>query len=74
MTEYDPMTNTEADEKTERFLHLLTENQGRIYAHVLSLSPHRSDADDIMQDTITVMWRKFGDYSTYNGTVVKFQT
>ena len=62
MTEFDPMTNTEADEKTERFLHLLTENQGRVYAYILSLCPHRSDADDIMQDTITVMWRKFADY------------
>ena len=62
MTEFGPTKNTEINEKTERFLHLLTENQGRVYAYVLSLCPHRSDADDIMQDTITVMWRKFDDY------------
>ena len=63
MTEYDPMTNLDADGKTERFLHLLTENQGRLYAYILSLCPNRFDADDIMQDTISVMWRKFSDYT-----------
>jgi RNA polymerase sigma-70 factor (ECF subfamily) len=48
--------------QTEQFLHLLLANQRRIFAFILSLVPNRSDADDILQETITVMWRKFGQY------------
>lgn len=48
--------------RTEQFLHLLLLNQRRIFAFILSLVPNRSDADDILQETITVMWRKFGQY------------
>ncbi len=41
---------------------LLYRNQGRIYAYILSLVGNYADADDIMQDTISVMWRKFSDF------------
>ena len=37
-------------------------NQRRINSYILSLVPHFSDADDIMQETITVMWRKFEEF------------
>lgn len=47
---------------TERFLRLLTPIQGRIYAYILSNWPNRSDADDIMQETTTVLWKKFSSY------------
>ena len=45
--------------RTEVFLSLLMANQRRINSYILSLVPNFSDADDIMQETITVMWRKF---------------
>ena len=45
--------------RTEVFLSLLMANQRRINAYILSLVPNFADADDIMQETITVMWRKF---------------
>ena len=45
--------------RTEVFLSLLMANQRRINAYILSLVPNFNDADDIMQETITVMWRKF---------------
>lgn len=48
--------------QTEQFLHLLLPNEKRIFAFILSLIPRRCDADDILQDTITVMWRKFSEY------------
>jgi RNA polymerase sigma-70 factor (ECF subfamily) len=46
-------------QKTEAFLTLLMANQRRINSYILSLVPNFNDADDIMQETITVMWRKF---------------
>lgn len=47
---------------TERFLRLLTPIQGRIYAYILSQWPNRSDADDLMQETTAVIWKKFDSY------------
>ena len=48
--------------KTEVFLSLLMANQRRINSYVLSVVPNLSDADDIMQETITVLWRKFDKF------------
>lgn len=48
--------------RTEVFLNLLMANQRRINAYILSLVPNFTDADDIMQETITVMWRKFDSF------------
>ncbi len=49
-------------QRTEVFLSLLMANQRRINSYILSLVPNFSDADDIMQETITVMWRKFESF------------
>lgn len=46
-------------QNVESFIKLLTARQERIYAYILSLVPQTADADDIMQDVTTVMWRKF---------------
>ena len=46
----------------EYFLYLLTPVQGRIYAYVLSRWPNKSDADDIMQEAISILWQKFDTY------------
>ncbi len=48
--------------KTEEFLSLLMSNQRRIHGYVLSLVPNGHDADDIMQETTTILWRKFDEY------------
>lgn len=47
---------------TEHFLYLLTPVQGRIYAYILSRWPNRADADDIMQETVATVWKKFDTY------------
>ena len=62
MTESDPVTNCDSADNNDKFLQLFTENQGNIYVYILGLCPSRFDADDIMQDTVSVMWRKFNDY------------
>ncbi len=46
----------------EYFLYLLTPVQGRIYAYILSRWPNKSDADDIMQEAISILWQKFDTY------------
>jgi RNA polymerase sigma-70 factor (ECF subfamily) len=53
----------DTDKKTEEFIRLLMSSQHRIYAFILTLIPHTSDADDIMQETSAVMWRKYSDFS-----------
>ncbi len=46
----------------EQFLRLIMANQSRIYAFIVTMQPNLTDADDIMQETITVMWRKFASF------------
>jgi RNA polymerase sigma-70 factor, ECF subfamily len=58
----DVNLHKEADEKDEHFLRLLIGNQQNIYAFILAMIHNRNDADDILQETITVMWRSFKDY------------
>jgi len=55
----DQADNTLRD---ERFLHLLMTNQNRIYAFILALVHNCADADDIMQETTTLIWRKFDEF------------
>jgi RNA polymerase sigma-70 factor, ECF subfamily len=51
-------------EKTqyERFLQLFRRNEERIFGFILKLLPNFSLAEDIMQDTMMIMWRKFDDF------------
>jgi RNA polymerase sigma-70 factor (ECF subfamily) len=46
-------------DKSRLFLRLFLQNQRRLYAYVLTLLPHRADADDVLQETSLVMWDKF---------------
>ncbi len=65
--------------QTENFLHLLMANHRRIYAFILGMIANRSDADDLMQETTTVMWRKFGefeggtDFVAWGVTIAKYR-
>lgn len=46
----------------DKFFQLYLENQKRLYAYILMLVPNSSDADDILQQTSTIMWQKFDTY------------
>jgi len=46
-------------DKNKLFLSLFLQNQRRLYAYILTLLPHRADADDVLQETSLVMWDKF---------------
>ncbi|HEY1188654.1 MAG TPA: sigma-70 family RNA polymerase sigma factor [Gemmata sp.] len=48
-----------AQDKHKLFLRLFLQNERRLYAYVLTLLPHRADADDVLQETSLTMWDKF---------------
>jgi RNA polymerase sigma-70 factor (ECF subfamily) len=51
------------DQKVREFVSLLTFQQARIYAYILSLAPNFNDADDILQDTTKFMWERFDEFT-----------
>jgi RNA polymerase sigma-70 factor (ECF subfamily) len=51
-----------AEEDAKKFMSLLVPNQRQIYAFILCLTANRTEADDILQDTLAEMWSKFNDY------------
>ena len=53
------MSEQEIKDMGGRFTALLLQNQKRIYGLILSLVPNGPDADDIMQEACSVMWKKF---------------
>lgn len=48
--------------KTRQFFRLFMRDQNRIFAYILTLVPHSADAEDIMQETASVAWEKFGTF------------
>lgn len=49
-------------EPSLEFIQLLTSHQSRLYAYVLSLLGDRTEAEDVMQETNAVLWRKAHDF------------
>lgn len=48
-----------ADERREIFARLLSQNERRVYAYILSLVPSWHDADEIAQETNVRLWSEF---------------
>lgn len=46
-------------DRARLFLRLFLQNQRRIYAYILTLLPHRADAEDVLQEVSFVLWEKF---------------
>ena len=59
-----PATVSEASERTraEAFLAFHGQNHNRISAFVHTLVPSWQDAEEIVQDTLVVLWRKFDEF------------
>lgn len=51
--------NEHQSDQVSVFVQQLTTCQPQIYAFILTLVPNWSDADDLMQETAEVMWRKY---------------
>ncbi len=54
--------HVDESQKTEQFVRLFALHQRRVYSYILTLVPHRPDAEDVLQETSTVLWKKFDDY------------
>lgn len=61
MTMKQPSDPTPID-STEEFVHSITQAQRRLYAFVLALVRRPADADDVLQETNVVLWRKRETY------------
>lgn len=48
--------------KEDRFFKLFSLNQGELFTYIVTLVPNSADAEDIFQETCSVMWRKFADF------------
>jgi RNA polymerase sigma-70 factor (ECF subfamily) len=44
------------------FLRLFVEHQKSIYAYILALVHRSADAEDIMQNVVTLMWERFDEF------------
>lgn len=62
MEKRELQTSTQADERGQRFMMLYMSIQRYLYGFVLTLVANSSDADDIVQETVTVMWAKFDEF------------
>lgn len=73
------MTEPSRQSDGEAFTRLLVQNQKRLWGLILSLVPNGPDAEDVMQETCAVMWRKFGefergtDFGAWGLRVARFQ-
>jgi RNA polymerase sigma-70 factor (ECF subfamily) len=65
MAKTDDLSKAQFDQGSH-FVSQLTACQHRIYACILTLVPNWSDADDLMQETVEVMWRKSQDMGQIN--------
>lgn len=63
---------------TSEFLRLLTVNRRRIHAFILGMVINHADAEDLLQETIVVMWSKYEqaapiqDFAAWGVTIAKF--
>lgn len=54
---------TAMNRNSEEFFKLLMKSQKVIYAYILSMVHHCADADDIMQETLALMWERYGEFT-----------
>lgn len=57
----EPMA-TRPQDSQENLIALITRHQAALHAYILGLLPNRSKADDVLQETNLVLWRKAADY------------
>jgi RNA polymerase sigma-70 factor (ECF subfamily) len=46
------------------FLKLFVKHNRMLFAYVLTMIPNHMDAEDVLQDTASILWSKFAEYET----------
>lgn len=54
--------NQPNDTKTTRFLKLFVDSQKTVYAYIFAMVYNADIADDVMQETVALMWERFDTY------------
>ncbi len=49
-------------DRVSGFLRLHARHESRVHAFILSLLPNWSDAEEVLQETVTVLWSKFDEF------------
>lgn len=57
-----PVDNLDPKQAVSSFMKHVFDNDRRIYAYIYVLVPNKTEADDLFQETITVMWEKYETY------------
>ncbi len=63
----DQFEHCQGEDRTDlgdQFLKLFLKHQLQLYSYIISLVPNVNDAQDIFQETTTVMWKKFPSFET----------
>ncbi len=50
-------------QRSQYFMQLFLSSQRRIYGYVMAKVPSPVDADDIVQETASLLWKKFDEYT-----------
>jgi len=58
MPKNHPSAGSESD-RTNRFLHLYSVAQPRLFAYILAMIPRWHDAEEVLQETSVVLWKSF---------------
>jgi RNA polymerase sigma-70 factor, ECF subfamily len=56
------ISSVASKDSTAEFIQLLTSNQSRLFAYLLSLLGNRQQAEDVMQETNMILWRKASQF------------
>jgi RNA polymerase sigma-70 factor (ECF subfamily) len=51
------------DDSIRDFVRLYSSNSRRLYGYILCFVPNWSDAEDLLQDTASIMWTKFSEFT-----------
>lgn len=51
-------------ERTDEFIRLLTQHQPAVFLFIVSQLPQRADAEEVLQETNLLLWKKFDEYQS----------
>lgn len=59
----DPTPNPNRAARADEFARLFGRHARQICAYILTLIPHWADAEDVFQETSTILWEKFDEFA-----------
>lgn len=62
MNDAKTIDNSQDSSRYEDFLSLFRTNEDRIFGFILTFLPNLTKAEDVLQETMIVMWRKFSEF------------